>query len=261
IQTELFQPSVEFARPVYPADAEPRVTFRLHNRSRKPVGLRAERGILGLLQVTARRRLIDGSERSDERTLAIRTEGAEERLVIEPAGSYQREIAIPIEEPRRERGMVARIRVVGKFQPSQWGLEELNLSRSLSLPPTECWVVGPRELPLAEAPLKKLEAAIFLQDLNGYFTGGQLAVWAGESDPLLHERLLRLLVESLGDLDDTGVQVADFLLGEASGARRERPLAGRAAIVEHWQKWWAERKRREGEAVVDPPGLPRLLNK
>jgi hypothetical protein len=157
--------------------------------------------------------------------------------------------------------MALRISVVGRFQPAQWGIEEKNLSRTLSLPPAECWVVSPQELPLADVPLKKLESALFFQDINSYFIGGQLAVWAAEDDPILNSKLLKILTESLGELNDTGIQVADALLEAASGSKRDRKLTSAAAIADHWRRWWEDRRQREKEANVIPTPLPKFLDR
>jgi hypothetical protein len=250
---------VEFDRLVYGVDEDPRVLFRLVNHSRSPVSVRAERSILGTLQVNFRRRFFDGSERGDERTVLV--QAMTERFDIEPGGRYEREVPVHIEEPKPARGMALRIRVVGKFQPSQWGVEEKNLSRVLSLPPAECWVVGPAEKPLSELPIKKLESAIFFRDIHAFFIGGQLAVWSAEDDALLNEKLIRTLVGSLEELDATGIGIADVLLEEASGSKRDRRLKSPAEIAEHWRRWFAERRRRALEAKRSGPSLEKLLDR
>jgi tetratricopeptide (TPR) repeat protein len=261
ISKEILEPTLEFRELVTTSTREPKLLFRLVNRSRSSLGVRAERGILGTLQINYQRRFMDGSERGEERTVPIRAGSGEETIALEPGGKYEREIAVRLEEPLPDRRMVLRIRAVGKFQPAQWGIEEKNLSRTLRLPAAECWVVAPQERSLADVPLKKLESALFFQDINSFFTGGQLAVWAAEDDPILNAKLLRILAESLDELNETGLQVADALLEAASGVRRDRKLSSAAAIANHWRRWWEERRQREKEANVIPTPLPRFLDR
>ncbi len=261
ITKELLEPTVEFSSQFYSVDDAPCIHFRLFNRSQTPIYVRADRGILGSLELVIERRFFDGSELMDQRTRAIRTEGEEEEIIIEPRSKYQREIAIFVEPPKPPQGMVMRIRAGGKFQPAQWEVGEKNITRVMNLPSTECWVVSPKERPLVEAPIRKLQSALIFRDLHSFFTAGSLAAWAGEGDPLLNENLLKVLIENLPEMDVTGIQVADSLLEKASGKKRERKGESPEEISRYWRTWWKERKENESSSKNTSNLIPRFLNR
>jgi hypothetical protein len=256
ISTEVIEPTVEFRELVYGLDESPRVLFRVVNRSRLPIRLWAERGILGSLQLVFERRYMDGSERTDQRTQLIRTNGGEEDISLPAGASYEREFTIWIEEPKPAQGMALRLKASGKFQPSRWQVDSKLATPAISLPAAECWLVAPGQKNLAGAPLKKLETALFFHDLQAFFTGGQLSVWAAEDDPLLNEKLLRVLVESLAELDEVGTGVADSLLVRASGRKHDVRATTPTDVRQDWQHWWQARKRGEAEAGEAPSPLP-----
>jgi hypothetical protein len=83
----------------------------------------------------------------------------------------------------------------------------------------------------------------------------------GRSHPILNAKLLKILAESLGDLNENGILVADALLEAASGVRRDRKLTRPSAIADHWRNWWTDRRQREKEANVIPTPLPRFLDR
>ena len=260
IQREILEPIVELQELVYGFGEEPLILFRLVNRSRSVVTMRVDdRGVLGHLQISRRRSFIDGSTRDDEDSIAIRVAGEERTLRLEPGASYDRKISVGVMEAGTRGGVVARVRVVGKFQPAQWGVEDRNLTRTLNLPPAECWVVDAAEKTLAEAPLKKLQASILVRDLRAFFVGGQLAVWAAENDPSLNERIQKTLIEALDDLDDTGLSVADHLLRQSTGAAAGPQ--GTGAVRERWKSWWQERLLQGVQGSSAPPSIPRVLRK
>jgi hypothetical protein len=259
VSKEVLEATAEFRSLVYTVDEVPRILFRLVNRSKGPVTIEADRGILGNFKVTFDRRFLDGSERTDERTVPIRTADGEGTIVIEAGESYKREVVVYLGEPKPESGMVLRVRAEGKFQPAVWEAEGKNYTRVVPMSTAECWVVGASERNLSDAPLRKIESALFFRDLHGLFTAGHLAVWACEDEPLLNEKLLRLLIDALKDLDGTGVRVADSILCLAGGFRREPREAPAEAVTEFWRRWWSERKAREKEAKGTAVPLPKVM--
>ncbi len=255
------QPSLEFRGLVYGLDETPRVLFRLINRSKGGVAVRADRGILGQLQVTAEFRYMDGSLRREEKTVPLETDPGIERISIAEGGSLEREIPLPIEGLRPTRGVVVRVRAVGKFQPPQWGVEDVNLSRTLNLPPSECWLVPLGEKGDAGRPLQKLQSAILRHDLHAFFVGGWLSVWAGEDDVLLNERLLKAIVECLDSLDENGIAVADALLSAATGVKRDKKENDAEAIARHWKGWWNDRRKRGAGPTGGDNPIPGYLER
>jgi len=152
--------------------------------------------------------------------------------------------------------MVMRIRALGKFQPARWEVEGKNITRVMSISPVECWIVAEKETLLAESPIRKLEASLILRDLHSFFTAGSLAVWAGENDPLLRERLIKVLVKSLSELDPVGIRMADALLEKARGKRRKGMNESPDEIADYWIKWWKARS----EPARAPDLIPNVLN-
>src|SRR6185503_2093308 len=112
ISKEILEPTLEF-RELVTSAKEPKLIFRLVNRSRSPLSMRAERGILGMLQIKFQRRFMDGSERAEERRVPIRAGPGEDTIGLEPGGKYEREVEVIVDDPLPDRRMALRITVVG----------------------------------------------------------------------------------------------------------------------------------------------------
>jgi hypothetical protein len=82
--------------------------------------------------------------------------------------------------------------------------------------------------------------ALIFRNIDTFFTAGQLAVWAGKDDPLLNERLAKLLVQTvqnLNELDDVGLEIANRFLLELSGLPKPRN-----PDRVFWREWWGKQK-------------------
>jgi hypothetical protein len=243
---EVLEPVVEFQKRVYHFGEQPRLVFRLKNHSAEAMVVSAQRGVLGVLEVTIDRSLMNGTRHRDEHSLTIQTFDGLERLNLPHGETYETDLHVPLDFAADEHSMVARVQVGGKFRPSQWGVDGRNVSTSLDLPEAECWLVPSGEQQLAESLLKNLEVSIFFRRIQKFFTAGQLAVWAAQDDPVLNDRLTRTLVECLPKLEGVGLTVANYLLLQATGVPRSQ-VSG----PEFWKEWL----ERQGEASIDPRAL------
>ena len=198
---EVLEPSVEFRERVVEFGESPRVVFRLKNNSKDSMVITAQKGVLGTLEIETVRSLFQGNVLREVESAPIYTFDRLERVSLAAGESYEMDVPIELDVPETETGMVVRLQVVGRFRPSQWGVGERNVSISLELPEAECWAVPKGERDLALSPLKKLEVSVFFRRIQKFFAAGQLAVWAGEDDPVLNDRLIRLLVSSLEKLE------------------------------------------------------------
>ena len=150
----------------------------------------------------------------------------------------------------RRVGIVARIQFEGRFRPTRLTVEALDENLSIRMPRTELWVVPPGEGDLAEKPLEMLTAALFFGKLEPFFTGGQLAVWAGEENPYLNEKVVETLIGNLAELDAGRKAIAGRLLNQATG----QTLAPEPA---RWREWWGKMTGGEPEAGKKRPDAPR----
>jgi hypothetical protein len=248
---EVLQPAVEFRRRVCEFGDKPALLFRLTNFTDRQLVIHAAQGVLGTLEVSVERRFLEGNVAQTEiLTFPVKTTDALERLVIPAKRGYEQDMVVPLDVPADRTDRVIRLRAVGKFRPSQWGVGEKNVNETLRLPETECWVVPAGQSRLAEAPLRKLEAAIIVRDIRAFFVAGWLAVWSASGDDELVDSLLRRLVGVLGELDEFGFNVADRLLKEAGGVS-----VAQETDRAFWQQWLREhlaeartRRRAAGDA-------------
>ncbi len=251
IRSEVLEPAVEFVERVYEVGTTPSVRFRLINRQVKQLVIRAERGILGTLEISYHRSFIDGSNRREVRTMPVTTLDRAERIVLPARREYARDIAIEFDEALPPAGAVARLSVVGKFRPSQWGVGRVNVSETLELPETECWIVPESETALAEDPIRRIEMALIFRNIGAFFAAGQLAAWAAEEDPEMADRLVRVLVAALDELDAVGFEIADGLLRQTSGVS-----ARTKTDPDFWRDWLRGRPGAASRPRARPRGLP-----
>lgn len=239
---EVLEPVVTFKERVYEFGEVPRLLFRLTNHSEDNMVVSARRGVLGVVDVTIDRVLFNGTQHRDRHTITIETFERAERLNIPHGQTKEIDLRVPYEAASDEKSTVVRIQVGGNFRPSQWGVKGRNVSTSLDLPEAECWLVPKGEKRLAESPLKKLEVALFFRRIEKFFTAGQLAVWAAQDDPVLNDKLTRLLIQSLTKLNSFGFTIANNLLLQTTGVRRAR-VDG----PEFWKEWLEE----QGDSKID----------
>lgn len=245
---EVLEPLVEFHEQIYEFGEDPHVSFRLKNHSDDLMMVMAKRGVLGTLQIQIDKRLLNGGFLRESQSIEIKTYNNLERLNLPKGKGYETDVRIPVDVEKDETSMVIRVQVVGRFRPSQWGVDGRNVNVSLELPETECWLVPRGEgKELALSPLKNLEVALFFRQIQRFFCAGQLAIWAAEDDPVLRERLVRVLVGSLSRLDRIGFPIANHLLLQATGVDR-KVAVGR----EFWQKWLED----HGEELKSRPTKP-----
>ena len=84
--------------------------------------------------------------------------------------------------------------------------------------------------------------ALFFRRIEKFFTAGQRAVWAAQDDPVLNDKLTRLLIQSLTKLNSFGFTIANNLLLQTTGVRRAR-VDG----PEFWKEWLEE----QGDSKID----------
>jgi hypothetical protein len=102
----------------------------------------------------------------------------------------------------------------------------------LSLAEVELWIVPVRrERRLRKAPRKAGRRAR-LRGREAFFVGGQIALWAAESDPFFNEKFIDTLLGSIEDLDTRRLALATRFLNEATGEDFE-------ADASKWKAWWA----------------------
>ncbi|HLU49347.1 MAG TPA: hypothetical protein VK116_14725, partial [Planctomycetota bacterium] len=76
----------------------------------------------------------------------------------------------------------------------------------------------------------KRHPGILGSTLERFLVAGQTAVWAAESDPVLHRKLTELFVAHLGALAPDRETLAILFLQELTGEAMKTPA--------EWQKWW-----------------------
>ena len=232
IRSRVLEPAVEFHDRVYEAGNTPAVLFRLQNHQPRQIVIQAKRGELATIEVSVERRSRDGWDRNAKTGETIRTLEEVENVVVPPRQSYQQSVPVRLEKPVPKSGVVARVRVVGKFRPAQWGIGKYNVSDTLEVPATECWIVPQGLGAIGIDPIRKLEHARILEDFDKFFVAGQLAVWGAEGDAEMTDRVVRVLVGSLEDLDGTGYRVADDLLKQATGVSKKK-----VTDRDFWNEW------------------------
>ncbi|MBI4583492.1 MAG: hypothetical protein HY717_05675 [Planctomycetes bacterium] len=234
---EVLEPSVEWQKRVYEAGESPSVLFRLTNHEKTQLVIQAQKGFLGELEVSQTRSYFEGKVVREVQKFPIRTFNDAEQVVLPGGQSYERIFPLPLGQDVPEKRVVVQLRAIGRFRPSQWGVGDRNVSESLDVPASECWIVPPGEENLAQSPLRKLEVALFFKDIDTFFIAGQLAVWAGKDDPILNERLAKLLVQNLNLLDDFGFEIANRFLLEVSGLSKPK---NPDRIF--WREWWGKHR-------------------
>ena len=258
IRSRVLEPAVEFHERVYEAGNAPAVLFRLQNHQPRQVVIQAKRGELATLEVSVECRSRDGWDRNAKTGETIRTLEGVENVVVPPRQSYKQSVPLRLEKSVPKSGVVARVRVVGKFRPAQWGIGKYNVSDTLEVPATECWIVPEGMRAIGVDPIRKLEYARILEDFDKFFIAGQLAVWGAEGDAEMTDRVVRVLVASLEDLDGTGYRVADGLLKQATGVS-EKKVTDR----DFWHEWIEKypavgnRQRRRTKPLAPPVILDR----
>jgi hypothetical protein len=226
------EPRLDVTETIYELGENPQVVFRLINRSQRRVRIEVERGILGEVQVLFASELMDGTSRSDAAQLSLRGRQTEKEIVLEPGEIWKQEVPYQLPASLPIAGMVARVKMQATFRPRRWEMEgkkEDNVP--LTVAPAEFWVVPPGQKRQSESPLKRLVEALYFGKDEAFFIGGQLSIWAGESDPILNEELVETLVGSLGDLDPPRLRLAMKFLAQATGK-------GYVEAAE-WRDWWA----------------------
>ena len=230
--------------------------FRLRNRLEEQLVIGAQRGILGSLTIIIDRSPIQGSVHQDVTRSPIRTFQGVERLVLPGKGEKEIRIPIPLEESLSTSGLVLRVRIEGRFRPSRWEVEGKSVNLALPIPLAECWIVPVAQRRLALSPLRKFEVALILRDIDTFFTAGQLAVWAAEEDEELKERLVKLLVGSLPQLDDYGFAIARRFLRQLSGLSGPELAKADRAFWKEWYEKERERSKAKGDAEKTPDETP-----
>lgn len=251
LSREVLEPIVEFQERVYSLDQDVQIQFLLMNHRDEIRIIQAQGGILGTLSVKIQSSWMGGGVQQEILEIPVRTFNEATRVVIEPRSSYQVNIPVPRKRHDVEKGLVVRISARGRFRPSQWGIGETNVNETLESSETTCWMVPPGDEGMALSPLRKLEVAILFRDIHGFFTAGQLSVWASENDPVLSDRLVEKLVESLPRLDPFGFQIANRFLLHVTGVPRER-----AKDREFWEEWLREQRSVERPVESDRPSPP-----
>ena len=256
LRDRVLEPSVRFTERVYEIGEEPIAIFRLRNRLEEQLVIGAQRGILGSLTIIIDRSPIQGSVHQDVTRSPIRTFQGVERLVLPGKGEKEIRIPIPLEESLSTSGLVLRVRIEGRFRPSRWEVEGKSVNLALPIPLAECWIVPVAQRRLVLSPLRKFEVALILRDIDTFFTAGQLAVWAAEEDEELKERLVKLLVGSLPQLDDYGFAIARRFLRQLSGLSGPELAKADRAFWKEWYEKERERSKAKGDAEKTPDETP-----
>ncbi len=232
VAAELIEPSFQVASQVYEIGRLPDLTFRLVNRQRGRVLIHLERGVIGEADVSIQRHFADGSWKHSTRRLRVKVDGNQDTILLGPGKSWETRIPLPLDEPLPLAGVVARVKIAGRFRPTRWTAGDPNENVAIKLPDTEFWVVPPGQSKLCGRPLEKLSVAILLDKAESFFVGGQLAVWAGEYDDRYNGKLVETLVLQLDTLEPAQAKLAHSFLRQATGYEFDS--------VEAWRKWWGE---------------------
>jgi hypothetical protein len=231
VAKEVLEPLLDVEKTVYEAGERPEILFRLINHEPRPARIRLDKGILGSMDAAVTAQFIDGNSRRQEMKVRIRVPENVEQILIGPGRVWEQPVELDLGEIPGDA--VARIQVEGRFRPTRWTVEAEGQNITLSMPRTEYWVVPRGQADGCDRPVEKLTQALFFAKLEPFFVGGQLAVWAGEEDRYLNEKLVHTLVSSLDDLDPPRLALAGLFLNQATGQRL--PADGG-----RWKEWWAK---------------------
>jgi len=232
ITRDVLEPDIEIERNVYEVGERPEVLFRLINHKDVEASIEISKGVLGEVDVTVTRCFLDGSVRRDQNKVLLQVPPDVQRIAIGPKASWERKIPLHLGHELPLQGAMARVQIAGKFRPTRWRVEGDVESLGLSLAEVELWIVPSGASDGCEKPLEKLAAALVFGDEEAFFVGGQIALWAAESDPFFNEKFIDTLLGSIEDLDTRRLALATRFLNEATGEDFE-------ADASKWKAWWA----------------------
>jgi hypothetical protein len=233
VSRRALEPSIEAEKLVYELVDRPKLSFRLNNHHSTPARIKLQKGVLGELDVLITWKTVSGGVKLEKSKLRIQAPPGVDHILIAPGKAWVHELDFSLGDRPPLAGAVVRVQLDGRFRPSEWAVEGIEQSFSLSLGETELWFVPPGELALCDRPLEKLGAALVFGKVEAFFIGGQLAVWAGEQDAHANEKLIETILASLEELDGARREVAIRLLEEATGKRL-------GPDPRRWQAWWAK---------------------
>lgn len=232
VAAEKLEPAVDSSQLVYEVGEKPRLSFRLKNHDAKVARIRLDRGTIGEISSTVTRRWMDGSMKREETRLPVRIDSDVDQVLIGPGQTWERELALDLDESGLVGDCVARVQVAGRFRPARWTIErERDENIAISMNPLEFWIVPAGEADLCEKPLEKMVSALFFGKLRSFFVGGQIAVWVGEEDADFNEALVRSLMSGLDDMNPETSQMAVRWLREATGFDFGDDRG-------RWKAWW-----------------------
>jgi hypothetical protein len=248
VAEEVLEPILDVEKLVHEVGEKPRITFSITNHENRPARIRLDKGVLGTMDTVVTRQFIDGSARREETKLRIQVPEEVDQILIGPGLTWEHPVELTGTEDWPRQGMVARVQVAGRFRPTRWTVEAKDENLSLPMPRVELWVVPAGQSAGCDRPLEKLTAALFFENLEPFFVGGQLSVWAGEEDPYFNEKTIETLIGTLEELDPRRLGLANQLLNQATGQRFP-------ADATRWKAWWAKVSGAagKGEPAV-PPG-------
>jgi hypothetical protein len=231
---EVLEPSVVAAQLAYAVGEKPEVVFRLRNHQRRAITIELDKGVLGEVDMTVTRRLLDGSMARLQRKLRVQIETDEPRIVIGPGQTWEYPVPVPFEKGLPLEGFLVRVQIAGRFRPTRWGGagKEAFENLSLQVPLTEFWMAPPGLHNGCEQPLEKLTAALLFGKREPLFAAGWIAVWAAQEDPFLNEKVVATLIAHVAELDPPRRVLAGQLLDAATGESF-------GDNSELWQRWWA----------------------
>ncbi len=231
ISKEVLEPAVEVEKLVFEVGDRPEITFRLVNHGDGEATIQVQKGVLGELDTTVTRCFADGSTKLDRSKVRIQVPSEVERIVIAPGKAWEHRILLDPGADVPIAGAVARVQIGGKFRPSRWKAGGIEENLGLALRAAEIWMVPPGQGPGSDRPLEKLAAALVFGNLEAFFVGGQLCVWAGEEDSHFNEKFIGTLMANIEELDPRRLELAARFLNESTG----QDLAADAA---RWKAWW-----------------------
>ena len=235
---DLLEPSIEAEKLVYEVGEEPQINFRLVNHRDSEAVVEVQKGILGEVEVSITVVLIDGGSRLRQTRLRLQAPPETTRIVIGPRKSWEHKVPFSLKDDVPLGGAVARVQIGGRFRPTDWRVDgsEAYGNLGLSISESELWIVPPGESPQSESPLEKLASAFLFKKEQPFFVGGQLAVWAAESDAHFNEKLIETLIGSIDDVDPPRLKLAVRFLREVTGEEIETDAT-------KWKAWWARQGR------------------
>ena len=234
---EVLEPTVAAAQLAYAVGEQPEVVFRLRNHQRRAVTIELDKGVLGEVDMTVTRRLLDGSMARLQRKLLIQLETDEPRILIGPGQVFEYPVPVRFEKGLPLEGFLVRVQIAGRFRPTRWGGgggNELLENLSLEVPLTEFWMAPPGLQTGCEQPLEKLTAALLFGKLEPLFAAGWIAVWAAQEDPFLNEKVVATLIAHVDEVEPARRALVALLLDAATGERFGDDSA-------RWQSWWTMR--------------------